>query len=639
MPVNLGDLVIAIRARRDLLKQDLTDAEKQVLAFDRSVNRYRDSQGKFVKSATQEVGTFNRALAATNREVGHLNEGFSTIAKTAAGFGLALGVQQIWRFLSGLEQTADRLADVSEGLRTSTGFLAGWEARAARAGISVEKADMALTRLSDKFGDAVRGGEESRKVFQQLGVDVDALAESQASLEEVAAAVNEGIKNQTNAFAQASAIQDMYGRNITRLTPLIMEGKDGIDKIKNSMDEFGVASERNIKAIDDWSDGVANRMRMVQHEAMNAFGWMVRLMTVPQAGSPMAQKQEMERIQQGLGIGQAPPPNGAMFMNLPKATPAFDMANFVPPAERSMLSPKAAAALQESYDKRVEGERRYQELTQELRDIELDRIMADTDAQIKIMEDKYDRQQALAKANKEYEDILRDQAFDRLMEDTDAQIEIMNRVADKQEQITNRRIATFQDIAGGALMDLAVEGESLIDVLENVGKAFLRMMIQAQVAGWGQKLFGGGGIFSPGAGGFGFGTPGGITPDMAALTMHYGGIVGSSAVGSRSVPISAFIGAPRYHGGGIVLGPGEVPIIAEEGEEIIPKGGRGGGRMHVTVRIVGARGSAEIEEAAAQGTARALAGARDMIKAYDMNVLPGRLRAEVPRIADDMRVR
>lgn len=55
---------------------------------------------------------------------------------------------------------------------------------------------------------------------------------------------------------------------------------------------------------------------------------------------------------------------------------------------------------------------------------------------------------------------------------------------------------------------------------------------------------------------------------------HTGGIVGSRRVGSgnatRRVSPALFAGAPRYHEGGIIgLRPGEVPIIAKEGEAML----------------------------------------------------------------------
>lgn len=60
---------------------------------------------------------------------------------------------------------------------------------------------------------------------------------------------------------------------------------------------------------------------------------------------------------------------------------------------------------------------------------------------------------------------------------------------------------------------------------------------------------------------------------------HTGGIIGSSGGWGRSTPLSNFIGAPKFHTGGIVggpkfrtgLNPSEVPIIAQKGEGIFTR--------------------------------------------------------------------
>jgi len=54
---------------------------------------------------------------------------------------------------------------------------------------------------------------------------------------------------------------------------------------------------------------------------------------------------------------------------------------------------------------------------------------------------------------------------------------------------------------------------------------------------------------------------------------HAGGTVGAAGGVSRSVPAAIFAGAARYHAGGVAgLRPDEVPIIAQAGETIIPRG-------------------------------------------------------------------
>lgn len=78
---------------------------------------------------------------------------------------------------------------------------------------------------------------------------------------------------------------------------------------------------------------------------------------------------------------------------------------------------------------------------------------------------------------------------------------------------------------------------------------------------------------------------------------HTGGIVGALVGPPRTVPASAFVGAPKFHGGGIVgLAADEIPIIARRGEEVLTEDdprhrngrgrGRGGDSRPVTLKLV-----------------------------------------------------
>ena len=60
----------------------------------------------------------------------------------------------------------------------------------------------------------------------------------------------------------------------------------------------------------------------------------------------------------------------------------------------------------------------------------------------------------------------------------------------------------------------------------------------------------------------------------APLLLHAGGPVGApGGVRRHGVPPAVFAGAARYHGGGIAgLRPDEVPIIAQAGETVLPRG-------------------------------------------------------------------
>lgn len=57
-----------------------------------------------------------------------------------------------------------------------------------------------------------------------------------------------------------------------------------------------------------------------------------------------------------------------------------------------------------------------------------------------------------------------------------------------------------------------------------------------------------------------------------AVVAHSGGVIGSAGMTRRRVNPFAFVGAPRYHGGGIAgKAPGEVPAILQKGEAVLTK--------------------------------------------------------------------
>lgn len=100
-------------------------------------------------------------------------------------------------------------------------------------------------------------------------------------------------------------------------------------------------------------------------------------------------------------------------------------------------------------------------------------------------------------------------------------------------------------------------GEAARDAFLQFAADFLRQIGQMIIQ---QAILNALRSFFPGFGGVGLG--------------HTGGLVGSARVGSgnqsRSVDPGVFAGAWRYHTGGIAgLRPGEVPIIAQQGEEIL----------------------------------------------------------------------
>jgi lambda family phage tail tape measure protein len=141
----------------------------------------------------------------------------------------------------------------------------------------------------------------------------------------------------------------------------------------------------------------------------------------------------------------------------------------------------------------------------------------------------------------------------------------------------------FTDAMGAtedAIVNLVMSGgdglKSLADLANSVVAEITRMAVKQAITGPLFSAIGG----SMGGGG------GGFLDSIFGMLFHEGGTVGEGLPKRRAVPAHVFIGAPRYHGGGIAgLKPGEIPAILERGETVLPKNQKMGGASTIIMNI------------------------------------------------------
>ena len=114
----------------------------------------------------------------------------------------------------------------------------------------------------------------------------------------------------------------------------------------------------------------------------------------------------------------------------------------------------------------------------------------------------------------------------------------------------------------GTLADFLYDpfSDGVDGMVKKFADAIRKMAADALAAQLAQKLFG-----AMGKGGD-WGWVGSL---FSAAAMHTGGVVGQDSSFSRSVPVSAFLNAPRYHNGGFAAN--EVPAILQKGELVLTK--------------------------------------------------------------------
>lgn len=203
----------------------------------------------------------------------------------------------------------------------------------------------------------------------------------------------------------------------------------------------------------------------------------------------------------------------------------------------------------------------------------------------------------VAEASKDYE--LR--RLEASRDATDGAIAAFRRYADEASNAGQQAadgIRTGMRAAEDAVANFAVTGSFNFNsfansVLADLARVATRKAITGPLASaagdalgslssW---LFGGGGTPAATSG-----TGAGVTPPTVSTGyFHDGGIVGRDGRSAR-LPVDLWRGAPRFHDGGVVLGPNEMPIIAQRGERVLTEeqqrawnGAGGGVRVDVTV--------------------------------------------------------
>ena len=129
------------------------------------------------------------------------------------------------------------------------------------------------------------------------------------------------------------------------------------------------------------------------------------------------------------------------------------------------------------------------------------------------------------------------------------------------DEIASALTSAFKG-AEDALTDFVMTGKlDFASLANSIVADITRIAIRSAILGPISSSLGG----ALGGGGFDLG-------GMFAGVFHNGGIVGSGGNTGRQVSAAAFVGAPRYHNGGIAgLRPNEVPAILERGERVVPK--------------------------------------------------------------------
>lgn len=179
-----------------------------------------DNKGKETKTSLQEIA----------------DKGVKIGAAVVAGTGAAIGG------LMALANTTADSADKWDKLSLRTGIaveeLQRWGYAAGQSGADITVLETGMKKLSDTMVDAQNGSKTAKSAYEQLGISLADLATM--TPEQAFESVMNALGDMEDGALKNSIGNDLLGKSYVELKPLLAEGSEGMQALKDRADELGI---------------------------------------------------------------------------------------------------------------------------------------------------------------------------------------------------------------------------------------------------------------------------------------------------------------------------------------------------------------------------------------------------------------
>jgi TP901 family phage tail tape measure protein len=197
-----------------------------------------------VKSATTELERLNKQAGDTERSATRFAQNFGRTMKqgamvagaafAAAGTGIAYGVNRILN-------SADELAKMSQRIGISVEELSRLRHAADLSGVSFEGMTSAVRLLSRNMDEAFTSGTgQAADAFARLGVELADADGKLRSNSDVMAEVADRFADMEDGAEKTALAMQIFGRSGTDLIPMLNQGADALQRMKDEADELGL---------------------------------------------------------------------------------------------------------------------------------------------------------------------------------------------------------------------------------------------------------------------------------------------------------------------------------------------------------------------------------------------------------------
>lgn len=162
---------------------------------------------------------------------------------------VALG-KQAFGAVQGVVDNASAISDNSKKAGVSAEEYQKWTYAAGLAGVEQEKLTALMVKQQTSFANATDGAKTQAEAYKKLKINIEGMTSGDAFNAVLRALAETKDETERNSIAN-----DIFGKSYADLVPLLSEGADGMDKLKQEASDLGgVMSDETVEAGDKLGD-------------------------------------------------------------------------------------------------------------------------------------------------------------------------------------------------------------------------------------------------------------------------------------------------------------------------------------------------------------------------------------------------
>src|SRR3990167_1233020 len=245
-------------------------AEAGSLNIDLILNSARFLEGinkskKGLSELEQATNRLSRAMDKTGKNLEKIGKKLTTnltLPIVAAGVAIGAAVTKMATYGSSINDMSVRTGFSRESLQ-ELGFAAK------QTGVEMSSIEIASRKLTKAMGEAAKGGGETATLFKKLGIEIKNADGSLRPANEVFLETLDALGIIPDETTRNAVAMKLLGKSAGDLTPLIKEGKEGLNKYaKEARDAGLVMSEEGVIAADNFGDKMDKLRGQLEHAGM-----------------------------------------------------------------------------------------------------------------------------------------------------------------------------------------------------------------------------------------------------------------------------------------------------------------------------------------------------------------------------------